>query len=216
MKKLVFLCLLFCGSIYAQDRETAGTKLSLKLQSQINGYFYDFTTLNHLGLIPAVLIETKSGYLHQIQVSQLIFSGTFGNKIISGANNANFLLRGAYEFSLPLSIFVKQELLTAFVGIGISNSVTTFSYEPNSSAEFPRGGTGYGADVYIFPTVRRALNKRFFFDCSALVYFARFGVGTSRTGDPSIPIAQQRTSSFSGSFEVFKQLALRAGFGMNF
>lgn len=214
MKIILFLSFLACGSIWAQDSETSSS-IKFKLQSQINAHFNEATSIYHNGLIPAILFETQKGYIHQIQVSQLIMNSRYGVTLIDGTNNVHFLLRGAYEFSLPLSLFREQELLTPFIGVGISNVVNSFRIEPNSSAQFPRGGTNYAADIYLFPSFSKSLNERFFFDCSFLIFVANVGVGTTRIGDPSIRIEEQRTNDFSGRLDLLKRFAVRFGFGMS-
>lgn len=212
MRKIVFLIFLAYGSIWAQDSANSSS-IKFKLQSQFNTHFEEATSIYHTGLIPAILLESQKGYMHQIQVSQLIMNGMFGVEHIDGANNVLFLLRGAYEFSLPISLFKKQELLTSSIGVGISNVVSSFRIVPNSSAQFASRGTNYATDIYLFPSFRVPINEKFFFDYSFLTFIANFEVGTSQINNPSIRIEAQRTNHFSGRLDLLKRFAFRFGFG---
>jgi hypothetical protein len=211
MKKILFISLMYCGCVIGQEeKKPYNPEMSLKIQSRLNVNLEVGSIITLTGIIPAVQFKTSRDYLHQIEVSGL----SLGNSSFRNRDLRSFYLAAGYEFSIPLDVFVNNERLSPYLGLGLSTFANTSFFNPSDPRQFKQSSSIYVANLYVLPSLRKHLNDRLFLDFALLIYLGEVDITSIRSEDPAIPIGNQRQTTTGRTFFAFEQFASRFGFGV--
>lgn len=209
MKKLLIVCLMFCGSLYAQDESTS-SRFSLKLQSRLSASFELGNSLNLTGIYPALQIKNARGQIHQLEISGL----GLGKFAFQNTSTRNYYFAAGYEFSIPLGLFRNNEFISPYLGLGLSSAYSSSSFtSPNTNQLFQRGAS-FLNNIYLVPSVQRSINEKLFFDFALLVHIGDFTIMSTNSQNPGTSVGQQTFTRVQREFFNFQEFAFRLGFGV--
>lgn len=209
MKKILIVCLMFCGSLYAQD-ESPSSRFSLKLQSRLSASFEIGNSLNLTGIYPAVQIKNARGQIHQLEISGI----SLGKFALQNTSARNYYFAAGYEFSIPLSLFGNDEFISPYLGLGLSSTYSSSSFNSPNTNQFIQRGASFLTNIYLVPSIQRSVTEKLFFDFALLVHIGDFTITNSNNQNPRTSSGQQNITRVDREFFNFQEFGFRVGFGV--
>jgi len=206
----LFLCLLFCGNLFAQN-EPIMNRFTIKLNTQLKMNREIGSVFMLQGIYPSLQIRNAKGLIHQIEVSGI----NLGTISAGNTEGQNFALSAGYEFSVPLNVFKNNDDQTAYLGLGLSTTASSYFFDPSTPGQFRQSGANYVTDFYLLPWFQRQITNRLFLDFGLLVNLGDVAINRVNSEDPRIPISQQRRTFVDRQFFNFQQFGFRFGFGVS-
>jgi hypothetical protein len=203
------------GFILSSGTQAWSQSKALKLN--LNMGFDRDNSESYVGrLAPVLIIETKTGDLHQIEWTSFSIS-QFSDRDEDSTNQFSLATYGGidisfrYQYSIPLTKNSKNVI--PYLGISGRMGVAYEYDAPLTSDEFYTHATDVFTRLGLVPTLRFRASKRLFLDVEIPLEFINLYSTWSRTDNPALPLRQQQTTEIG--MEINRPpLHLRFGLGV--